>query len=100
MAHAYFKDFTKKTDSDKILRDKAFNIAKNPKYDGYQQELLQWSIDFLIKNILVEQLKIRIFQTKSQLNNYTNQLLKNSRKEKYTHLLKTIIGVLILLICN
>ena len=49
MAHAYFKDFTKKTDSDKILRDKAFNIAKNPKYDGYQQELLQWSIDFLIK---------------------------------------------------
>ena len=65
MAHTYFKDFTKKTDSDKILRDKAFNIAKNPKYDGYQRELLQWSIDFLIKNILVEQLKVRIFQTKS-----------------------------------
>ena len=65
MAHTYFKDFTKKTDSDKILRDKAFNIAKNPKYDGYQRELFQWSIDFLIKNILVEQLKIRIFQTKS-----------------------------------
>ena len=41
MAHTYFKDFTKKTDSDKILRDKAFNIAKNPKYDGYQRELLQ-----------------------------------------------------------
>ena len=25
--------------SDKVLRDKAFNIAKNPKYDGYQRGL-------------------------------------------------------------
>ena len=25
--------------SDKVLRDKAFNIAKNPKYDGYQSGL-------------------------------------------------------------
>ena len=26
--------FTKKSTSDKMLHDKAFNIAKNPKYDG------------------------------------------------------------------
>ena len=26
-------------DSDKFLKDKAFNIAKNPKYDGYQRRL-------------------------------------------------------------
>ena len=26
----------RRTASDKVLRDKAFNIAKNPKYDGYQ----------------------------------------------------------------
>ena len=31
-----YKDLTRRTTSDKILRDKAFNIAKNPKYDGYQ----------------------------------------------------------------
>ena len=30
-----FIDWTRGTASDKILRDKAFNIAKNPKYDGY-----------------------------------------------------------------
>ena len=29
------KDLTRRTASDKVLRDKAFNIAKNPKYDGY-----------------------------------------------------------------
>ena len=35
----YNKDLARKTDSDKVLRDKAFNIAKNPKYDGYQRGL-------------------------------------------------------------
>ena len=32
-----FKDIKRRTASDKILRDKAFNIAKNPKYDRYQR---------------------------------------------------------------
>ena len=31
---------TRRTTSDKILHDKAFNIAKNPKYDGYQRGLI------------------------------------------------------------
>ena len=39
MAYGDFKDLTRRTASDKILRDKAFNIAKNPKYDGYQRGL-------------------------------------------------------------
>ena len=34
MAYGDFKDLTRRTVSDKILRDKAFIIAKNPKYDG------------------------------------------------------------------
>ena len=38
MAYGDFKDINRGTASDKILRDKAFNIAKNPKYDGYQRE--------------------------------------------------------------
>ena len=39
MAYGDFKDLTRRTASDKILRDKAFNIAKNPKCDGYQISL-------------------------------------------------------------
>ena len=39
MAYRYFRDLTKRTSSDKIRRDKAFNIAKNSKYDGYQRGL-------------------------------------------------------------
>ena len=38
-AYSDSKDLTKKTVADKILRDKAFNIAKDPKHDGYQREL-------------------------------------------------------------
>ena len=40
MAYEDFKDLAKRTASDKILRDEAFNIAKNPKYDGYQSGLV------------------------------------------------------------
>ena len=36
MAYGDFKDLARRTASDKILRDKAFNIVKNPKCDGYQ----------------------------------------------------------------
>ena len=39
MAYGDFKDLARRTNSDKILRDKAFNIAKNPKCDGYQKGL-------------------------------------------------------------
>ena len=38
MAYGDFKDLTR-TASDVILQNKAFNIAKNPKYRGYQREL-------------------------------------------------------------
>ena len=48
MAYGDFKDLTKRTTSDKILRDKAFNIAKNPKYDGYRRDLASGSS---IKNV-------------------------------------------------
>ena len=39
MAYGDFKDLKERTAADKVLRDKTFNIAKDPKYDGYQQEL-------------------------------------------------------------
>ena len=39
MAYGDFKNLTRRTASDKILCDKAFSIAKNPNYDGYQKGL-------------------------------------------------------------
>ena len=37
MAYGDFKDLTRRTASEKTLRDKAFNVAKNPKYDLGQE---------------------------------------------------------------
>ena len=39
MAYEDFRNLTKRFAADKVLRDKAFNIAKNSKCDGYQREL-------------------------------------------------------------
>ena len=38
-AYGNFKDLARRTASDKILRDKVFDIAKNHKYIGYQRGL-------------------------------------------------------------
>ena len=38
-AYSDSKDLTKRTVADKILKNKAFDIAKDPKYDGYQRRL-------------------------------------------------------------
>ena len=39
MTYGKYKRLTKRTQADKILKDKAFQIASNPKYDGYQRGL-------------------------------------------------------------
>ena len=39
MAYGDFKDLAKSTAADKVLKNEAFNTAKNPKYDGYQRGL-------------------------------------------------------------
>ena len=38
-AYSDSKDLTKRTVADKVLKNKAFDIAKDPKYDGYQRGL-------------------------------------------------------------
>ena len=65
IAYGDFVDLTRRTASDKILRDKAFNIAKSPKDDGYQRGLASWFINFLIKKLGVKQLKTKIFLIKN-----------------------------------
>ena len=49
LAYRDFKELKKRTASDKVLRDKAFNIAKNPKYDGYQRGLASMIYKFFDK---------------------------------------------------
>ena len=42
-------EISKRTAADKVLRDKAFNIAKDPKYDGYKRGLATMVYKFFDK---------------------------------------------------
>ena len=45
------KDLVKRTQSDKVLKDKAFKIASNPKYDDYQRGLASMVYRFFDQKI-------------------------------------------------
>ena len=49
MAYGKTKDLVKRTQSDKVLKDKAFKIASDPKYDGYQRGLASMVYKFFDK---------------------------------------------------
>ena len=51
MAYGDFKDLARRTASDKVLRDTAFNLPKNPKYDGYQRGLASMIYTFFEKKV-------------------------------------------------
>ena len=62
MAYGDFKNLTRITASNKILHDKAFNIANSPKYDGYQRGIasMVYRFSYFLPVVV---LKMRIFQT-------------------------------------
>ena len=49
MAYGNFKDLPRRTVSDEVLRDKAFNIAKNQKYGEHQRGLASMVYRFFDK---------------------------------------------------
>ena len=53
-AYADHKDLINRTEADKVLRDKAYDIASNPKYDGYQRGLTSMVYKFFDKKTTAE----------------------------------------------
>ena len=49
MAYGDFKDLKRRTHSDKVLKNKAFEISKNPRYNGYERELASMVYKFFDK---------------------------------------------------
>ena len=49
MTYGKSKDLVRRTQSDKVLRDKVFKIASDPKYDGYQRGLASMVYKFFDK---------------------------------------------------
>ena len=51
MAYGKSKDLVKRAQSDKVLRDKVFQIASGPKYDDYQKGLASMVYKFFDNNL-------------------------------------------------
>ena len=49
MTYGKAKDLVRRTQPDKVLKDKAFHIASDPKYDGYQRGLTSMVYKFFDK---------------------------------------------------
>ena len=89
MAYGDFKDLARITAADKVLRDKAFNVAKDPKYDGYQRGLTSMVYRFLDK----KNAGIRsILQNEQLAEEFDKPLLENLKKEKYIQHLNKRLG--------
>ena len=82
MAYGDFKDLSRRTASDKILCDKAFNITQNPKYDGYKGVLLEWFINFLIKETSGGAVKNEITQSKKLAEELQKPIIRKFKKRK------------------
>ena len=52
--YADHKDLINRTEADKVLRDKAYNIASNPEYHGYQRGLASMVYKFFHKKATAE----------------------------------------------
>ena len=65
MGYGDFKNLTRRTAADKVLRDKAFNIAKDSKYDGYQRGPALMVYKCFDKKLLVVVLNMKILLIKN-----------------------------------
>ena len=63
MAYGNFKDLPRTAAADKKLLERAINIAKNSKYDGYHKGLASLVYKFFNKNTLDGAVKVRLCQT-------------------------------------
>ena len=78
-----FKDLARRTDSDQILRNKAFNIAKNPNYDGYQRGLASMVYKFFDKKYA--SLTDKSVSGSGIVNNNNNNNDNNNINNNYLH---------------
>ena len=79
IAYGKSKDLAKRTQSDKVLRDKTFKIASDPKYDGYQRGL-----------------NFKFFDKKSSGNGITNEPTYQLANELHKPIIKKVKSLFII----
>ena len=81
MAYGDFKDLPRRTASDKVMRDKSFNIAKKLRYDGNQRGLASMLYKFFDKNPACSAVKNEIMQNEKLAQELYKIIIKNLKKK-------------------
>ena len=94
MGYGNFINLTSRTASDKILRDKAFNIVKNLKYSGYQRPSVVYNFFFFLdKKIAGGAIKNEIMSNKELAEELHKKIIKKIIKRKvHSHFIDDIWG--------
>ena len=92
MAYGKSKDLAKRTQSDKVLRDKACKIASDAKYDGYQRRLASIVYRFFDKKSSRSGDTEPSYQLARELH---KQIIRKFKRREVFSFLETIFGVLI-----
>ena len=82
MAYDKYKDLERRTQPDKVLKDKAFAIANNPKYDGYQRGLASMVYKFFDKISKGIGIKNEIKENQQLANKLHKPIIRKFKKRK------------------
>ena len=82
LTYGDFEDLNRRTTADKVLRDKAFSIAKNPKYDGCQQGLASMVYKFFNKITSGGKVKTENISNKELAEELHKTIIKEIKKIK------------------
>ena len=77
-----FKDLKRRTQSNKVLKDKAFKIKSNPKYDGYQRGLASMVYKFFDKKSKGSGIKNEIKENQQLANEIHKRIIRSLKKRK------------------
>ena len=84
---------TQSTQSDKVLKDKAFEVANNPEYDGYQRGLASMVYRFFGKKSKGTGIKNEINENQQLVNELHNPIIRKFKKRKmYSSFKDNILG--------
>ena len=93
MAYGKYKYLKRRTQSDKDLKDIAFENSRNPKYDGYQRGLTSMAYKFCDKKS--KETGIKSMTNQQLANELHKPIIRKFTKKKYNLLLRIIFGVMI-----
>ena len=82
MAYGNFKDLKRRTQSDKVLKDKDFAIASNPKYDEYQRGLASMVYNFFNKKPKGSGIKNKIKENRQLANELHKPIIEKFKTRK------------------